>query len=48
MNNTSSFSIGWFRVGDGAFGKVDEDRDGNLRLFRCVVISENLEWHIQV
>ena len=33
------FSIGWFSVGDGAFGKVDKDPDGILRLSRCVVIS---------
>ena len=42
------FSIGWFSVGDGAFGKVDKDPDGILRLSRCVVISENMEWHVQV
>ena len=41
-------SIGWFRVGDGAFGKVDKDPDGILRLSRCVVFSENMEWHVQV
>ena len=39
MNKKFIFSIGWFRVGDGAFGKVDKDPDGILRLSRCVVIS---------
>ena len=49
MNKKFIFSIGcMFRVGDGAFGKVGKDPGGILRLSRCVVISKNMVWHVQV
>ena len=41
-------SIGWFRVGNLAFGKAEKDPDGLLKLSRCVVIDDTMQWHVQV
>ena len=40
--------IGWSKVGDLEFAKVVKDSDAILKLSRCVVIDDTMQWHVQV
>jgi len=40
--------LGWLKVRELAFSKVEEDADGILNLSRSVVLDENMGWHAQV
>ena len=42
------YCIGWFRVGDLAFGQVEKEPDGILKLHRCVVVDDDMKWRVQV
>ncbi|KAL5510548.1 hypothetical protein EMCRGX_G006110 [Ephydatia muelleri] len=39
---------GWSKVGDLEFAKVVKDSDAILKLSRCVVIDDTMQWHVQV
>ena len=38
--------IGWSKVGDLEFAKVVKDSDAILKLSRCVVIDDTMQWHV--
>ena len=41
-------SIGWSKVGDLEFAKVIKDSDAIMKLSRCDVIDDTMQWHVQV
>ena len=40
--------LGWIKIAYLSFAKVGKDPDGILLLFRCVILDESINWHVQV